>query len=39
MLYDDQGNPFPSNNMKQKIDVLEMVRNGKKYSIPLVLAD
>jgi hypothetical protein len=39
MLYDDQGAPFPSNNMKQKIDSLEMVRDGKKYTIPLVLAD
>ena len=39
MLYDDQGNPFPSDNMKQKIDTLEMIRDGKKYSIPLVLAD
>jgi hypothetical protein len=39
MLYDDQGNPFPSDNMKQKIDSLEMVRDGKKYTIPLVLAD
>jgi hypothetical protein len=39
MLYDDQGNPFPSNNIKQKIDTLEMVRDGKRYTIPLVLAD
>jgi hypothetical protein len=39
MLYDDQGNAFPSNNMKQRIDSLEMVRGGKKYTIPLVLAD
>jgi hypothetical protein len=39
MLYDDQGNPFPTNNMKQKIESLEMVRDGKKYTIPLVLAD
>ena len=39
MLYDDQGAPFPSNNMKQRIDSLEMVREGKKYTIPLVLAD
>ena len=39
MLYDDQGNPFPSDNMKQKIDSLEMVRDGKRYTIPLQLAD
>ncbi len=39
MLYDDQGNPFPKNNMKQRIDSLEMVRGEKKYQIPLVLAD
>ncbi len=39
MLYDDQGNPFPSNNRKQFIDSLEMVRDGSKYQIPLALAD
>ena len=39
MLYDDQGNPFPSDNRRQMIDSLEMVRDGTKYSIPLVLAD
>jgi hypothetical protein len=39
MLYDDQGNPFPRNNMKQRIDSLEMVKGEKKYQIPLVLAD
>ena len=39
MLYDDQGNSFPSDNRRQMIDNLEMVRDGKKYQIPLVLAD
>jgi hypothetical protein len=39
MLYDDQGNPFPSNNRKQMIKELEMVKDGTKYTIPLVLAD
>jgi hypothetical protein len=39
MLYDDQGNPFPSNNSKQMISSLEMVRDGKKYNVPLALAD
>jgi hypothetical protein len=39
MLYDDQGNPFPSDNRKQMINSLEMVRDGQKYSIPLKLAD
>lgn len=39
MMYDDQGNPFPADNRRQMIDSLEMVRNGQKYTIPLVLAD
>lgn len=39
MLYDDQGNAFPSDNRRQMIDSLEMVRDGKKYKLPLVLAD
>ena len=39
MLYDDQGNPFPSNNRKQMIDTLEIVKGGHRYSIPLKLAD
>ena len=39
MLYDDQGNPFPADNRKQMIDSLEVVRDGKKYTIPLRLAD
>jgi hypothetical protein len=39
MLYDDGGNPFPADNRKQMIDTLEIVRDGKKYSIPLRLAD
>jgi hypothetical protein len=39
MLYDDNGNPFPSNNKKQLIETLEMVKDGTKYSIPLKLAD
>ena len=39
MLYDDRGNPFPADNRKQMIDTLEMVRDGVKYKIPLVLAD
>ena len=39
MLYDDQGNPFPSDNRKQMIDSLEIVKDGKRYGIPLKLAD
>jgi hypothetical protein len=39
MLYDDQGNPFPSDNRKQMIDKLEMVRDGKLYQVPMVLHD
>ena len=39
MLYDDHGNPFPRDNRKQMIDSLELVRDGMKYKIPLVLAD
>jgi hypothetical protein len=39
MLYDDQGNPFPSNNGKEMIDSLEVVKDGKRYGIPLKLAD
>jgi hypothetical protein len=39
MMYDDQGNPFPADNRRQMIDSLEMVREGMKYTIPLVLAD
>ena len=39
MFYDDRGNPFPSNNKKQMISKLEMVRDGTKYNIPLRLAD
>jgi len=39
MMYDDQGNPFPSDNRRQMIDSLEMIRDGQKYTIQLVLAD
>ena len=39
MLYDDQGNPFPSDNRKQLIDSLEIVKDGTKYNVPLALAD
>jgi hypothetical protein len=39
MLYDDQGNPFPSDNRRQMIKTLELVKDGTKYSIPLTLAD
>ena len=39
MLYDDQGNPFPRDNRRQMISSLELVRDGMKYKIPLVLAD
>jgi hypothetical protein len=39
MFYDDQGNPFPSNNRKQMIDTLEIVKDAKRYTIPLKLAD
>lgn len=39
MFYDDAGNPFPTNNKKQFIDKLEIVRDGKKYNVPLHLAD
>jgi hypothetical protein len=39
MLYDDQGNPFPKDNRKQMVESLELVRDGTKYKIPLVLAD
>jgi hypothetical protein len=39
MLYDDKGNPFPSDNRKQFIDSLEVVRDGKKYNIPMRMAD
>jgi hypothetical protein len=39
MLYDDQGNPFPSDNRKRMIDSLEIVRDGHRYSVPLKLAD
>ena len=39
MLYDDQGNPFPRDNRRQMINSLELVRDGMKYKIPLVLAD
>ena len=39
MLYDDQGNPFPSDNRKRMIDSLEIVKDGHRYSVPLKLAD
>ena len=39
MLYDDQGNPFPSDNRKQMIDTLEVVRDGEKQLVPVALAD
>jgi hypothetical protein len=39
MLYDDQGNPFPSDNRKQFIESLELVKDGTRYNVPLALAD
>ena len=39
VFYDDKGNPFPSNNKKQMISKLEIVRDGTKFNIPLRLAD
>ena len=39
MFYDDKGTPFPSNNKKQMISKLEIVRDGTKYNIPMRLAD
>ena len=41
MLYDDQGKHFPTDNKnaQKQIRQLEMVKDGKIYSIPLKLAD
>ena len=39
MLYDDQGNPFPSDNRRQMIDSLEVVREGSRFTVPVALAD
>ena len=39
MLYDDQGNPFPTDNRKQMIESLELVKADTKYTIPLAMAD
>ena len=39
MLYDDQGNPFPTDNRKQMIESLELVKADARYSIPLAMAD
>ena len=41
MLYDDQGKHFPTDNknVQKQIRQMEMVKDGKIYSIPLKLAD
>ena len=39
MLYDDQGNAFPTDNRKQMIESLELIKADTKYSIPLAMAD
>jgi len=39
MLFDRDGNTFPTNNTKVRIDKLEVVRDGKIYNVPLKLAD
>lgn len=39
MLYDQNGNYFPTNNKKVRIDKVEIYRDGKMYDVPLQLAD
>lgn len=39
MLFDRDGNTFPTNNTKVRVEKLEVVRDGKIYSVPLKLAD
>jgi len=39
MFYDRSANTFPTNNNKVRIEKLEIVRDGKVYSVPMKLAD
>jgi hypothetical protein len=39
MIYNGTGQNFPTNNMKTQINQLEIVRDGKLYSVPLRLRD
>lgn len=39
MLYDDKGNPFPTNNIKVMINKVEILRDGKMYDVKAKLGD
>ena len=39
MLYDRNGQTFPTDNKQFKVDKIEIVRDGKVYSAPMKLAD
>jgi hypothetical protein len=39
MLYDRDGQSFPTNNKTTHVDKIEMLRNGKLYNVPKRLAD
>ena len=39
MLYDGEGNYFPTNNKKVLVNKVEMLKDGKIYDIPVRLAD
>ena len=39
MLYDDKGNPFPTNSMKAMINKVEILRDGKMYDVKSKLGD
>jgi hypothetical protein len=39
MLFDDQGNSFPTDNKKVLVNKVEILRDGKMYDVPVKLGD
>jgi hypothetical protein len=39
MMFDDQGNSFPTNNSKVLVKNVEIYRDGKMYNVPAKLGD
>ncbi len=39
ILFDDKGNHFPTDNSKVLVQTINMLRDGKMYTIPTQLAD